>query len=78
MASQENIDSARKYEAGRVAAALLETYGNAAMAIAAMTASRSYKVQRRERAQFWLGVCQMIRERSALIAQIEAKAATLH
>lgn len=78
MASQANIETARKFETGRVAAALIQTYGTAAMAIAALTASRSYKVARNERAQFWLGVCDMIRERHVAMAQVEASAATVH
>ena len=36
MASQANIETARKFETGRVAAALIQTYGTAAMAIATL------------------------------------------
>ena len=78
MASQMNFETARKFEAGRVAAALVQTYGSAAKAVAALTASRSYEVRRKERAQFWLGVCKMIRERSTVMAQIESRHATVH
>ncbi len=78
MANQTNIETTRKFEVGRVAAALVQTYGTAAMAIAALTASRSYKVRRNDRAQFWLGVCDMIRERHTVMAQIEGRAATVH
>lgn len=62
----------------RVAMRLIDQHGHAAMAIAALSASRSAKVNVTEEATFWLGVCDEIRAARALEAKDEARAAAIH
>ena len=62
----------------RVANRLIDTHGRAAMAIAALSASRSVKVNVTEEASFWLGVCDEIRAARTREAMVEARAAAIH
>ena len=62
----------------RVADRLIESHGHAALAIAALSASRSARVHVMEESRFWLGVCDEIREVRAEAAMIEASAAAVH
>lgn len=62
----------------RVADRLIDTHGHAAMAIAALSASRSAKVDVTEEASFWLGVCDAIRAARSEQAMAEARAAAIH
>lgn len=62
----------------RVANRLIDMHGHAAMAIAALSASRSVKVNVTEEATFWLGVCNEIRAARSRAAMTEARAAAIH
>ena len=62
----------------RVADRLIDKHGPAAMAIAALSASRSVKVNVTEEASFWLGVCNEIRAVRGREALTEARAAAIH
>jgi hypothetical protein len=62
----------------RVADRLIDSHGPAAMAIAALSASRSAKVNVTEEARFWLGVCNEIRAVRSREAMVEADAAAVH
>ncbi len=62
----------------RVANRLIDTHGRAAMAIAALSASRSVKVNVTEEASFWLGVCDEIRAARTREAAAEARTAAFH
>ena len=62
----------------RVADRLIDKHGRAAMAIAALSASRSVKVNVTEEASFWLAVCNEIRAVRGREALTEARAAAIH
>lgn len=62
----------------RVADRLIESHGHAALAVAALTASRTARVHVTEESRFWLGVCDEIREVRAAKAMDEARAAAVH
>ena len=62
----------------QVADGLIDKHGHAAMAIAALSASRSVKVNVTEEASFWLGVCDEIRAARSREAMTEARAAAIH
>lgn len=62
----------------RVANRLIDQHGQAAMAIAALSASRSIKVNVTDEASFWLGVCDEIRAARAREAMVESRTAATH
>ncbi len=62
----------------RVANRLIDQNGQAAMAIAALSASRSIKVNVTEEASFWLGVCDEIRAVRAREAMAKSRTAAMH
>ncbi len=62
----------------RVAHRLMESHGRAALAVAALTASRSARVNVTEEARFWLGVCNEIRAARADEAMEESRIAAIH
>ena len=62
----------------RVAQRLIESHGPAAMAVAALSASRSAKVNVTDEARFWLGVCNEIRAARRREAVAEARTAVIN
>ena len=70
-------DIISRYDPARSRQADRQTW-TSAMAIAALSASRSVKVNVTEEASFWLGVCNEIRAMRGREALTEARAAAIH